>query len=85
MFNYVREFALPFIFVAFVSYLLGSLSFSIIFTKLFDNNIDIRTLGSGNAGASNMTINHGWGYGVLVFILDFLKIFLLKIGPIMIF
>jgi glycerol-3-phosphate acyltransferase PlsY len=73
MFNYVREFALPFIFVAFVSYLLGSLSFSIIFTKLFDNNIDIRTLGSGNAGATNVLRSVGVKAAVFTTIFDFLK------------
>lgn len=59
-----------------IGYLVGSLSFSYIVARLRWKE-DIRELGSRNAGASNMTINHGWGYGVLVFILDFLKIFLL--------
>lgn len=59
----------------FISYLVGSISWSYILTKkLF--GYDIREKGSGNAGASNVTINHGWKFGVLVFLLDFLKTYL---------
>ena len=38
---------------AFISYLLGSISFATIFTYLFTKK-DIRTMGSGNAGATNV-------------------------------
>lgn len=58
-----------------IGYLLGNISASYILTKkLF--GYDIREKGSGNAGASNVTINHGWKFGVLVFLLDFLKTYL---------
>lgn len=59
-----------------LAYLLGSLSWSYILARAIYKE-DIRDKGSGNAGASNMTINHGWRLGVLVFALDFLKTFLL--------
>lgn len=37
------------------------------------SGIDIRTSGSGNPGASNVTRTLGWRKGVLVFVLDALK------------
>lgn len=59
----------------FIGYLIGSVSWSYILTKLIWG-YDIREKGSGNAGASNVTINQGWKFGVLVFLLDFLKTFI---------
>lgn len=64
------------VYYLFISYLIGSISFSYYISKVLWKE-DIRDKGSGNAGASNMTINYGWRYGVLVFFLDFLKTFLL--------
>lgn len=58
-----------------LSYLIGSLSWSYIFSRVLWNE-DIRTKGSGNAGTSNMIINHGWKLGLLVFFLDFMKGFI---------
>lgn len=55
-----------------VGYLLGSISFSIIFTKMFDKK-DIRTMGSGNAGMTNVLRSAGMKPGVLTTIFDFLK------------
>jgi len=73
MFSYIKDFALPSVLVALVSYLLGSISFSIIFTKVFDNNVDIRTLGSGNAGATNVLRSVGAKAAIFTFIFDFAK------------
>ncbi len=73
MFSYVIDFALSSVFVALVSYLLGSLSFSIIFTRVFDNNVDIRTLGSGNAGTTNVLRSVGTKAAIFTFIFDFTK------------
>lgn len=73
MFNYVIDFALSSVFVALVSYLLGSLSFSIIFTKVFNHNIDICKLGSGNAGATNVLRSVGTKAAIFTFIFDFTK------------
>ncbi|WP_411676710.1 glycerol-3-phosphate 1-O-acyltransferase PlsY [Caproicibacter sp.] len=66
-------FALPSMLVAAVSYLLGSISFSILFTKLFCGRKDIRTLGSGNAGLTNVLRCVGVKAGILTFIFDFSK------------
>ncbi|ASA22939.1 glycerol-3-phosphate 1-O-acyltransferase PlsY [Paenibacillus donghaensis] len=55
-----------------VSYLLGSVSFSMLFARLF-KGIDIRQYGSGNAGATNTLRVLGKGPAVLVLVLDVLK------------
>ncbi|EIT86577.1 membrane protein [Fictibacillus macauensis ZFHKF-1] len=55
-----------------VSYLLGSISFSYLFTKWLAKE-DIRTLGSGNAGATNTLRAIGVGPALLVLLLDALK------------
>lgn len=58
---------------AIVSYLLGSISFSIIFTKFLNHNTDIRALGSGNAGLTNVLRSVGIKAGGLTLICDFGK------------
>ncbi len=73
MFRYFIDFGLSSILVALISYLLGSLSFSIIFTKAFDHNTDIRTMGSGNAGATNVLRSVGAKAAIFTFIFDFAK------------
>lgn len=57
---------------AIISYLLGSLNFSIIFTKIFTKK-DIRTLGSGNAGLTNVIRSTGPVPAILSLIGDFGK------------
>jgi len=37
------------------------------------NGIDLRTVGSGNLGATNVQRTLGWGWGGLVYLVDFLK------------
>ncbi len=61
------------LFVLVISYLLGSLCFSIILSKMIGR--DIRKQGSGNAGATNMTRVFGWAAGVATLLFDFLKAF----------
>lgn len=56
-----------------VSYLLGSLSFSIITTRKFHNNADIRTMGSGNAGLTNVVRSASKKAAALTLVGDFLK------------
>ena len=56
-----------------ISYLLGSLSFSIIISKNFSQKKDIRSLGSNNAGFSNMLRNFGFLPALFTFIGDFIK------------
>lgn len=54
------------------AYLLGSLSSAVIISKKLTGS-DIRSSGSGNAGATNMLRIHGKKYGVLTLIFDALK------------
>jgi acyl-phosphate glycerol 3-phosphate acyltransferase len=54
------------------SYIVGSLSFSIFTSKALFGG-DIRSEGSGNAGATNMARVHGWGAGLLTLAGDALK------------
>ena len=69
-------FMLYIIFFSIVSYLIGSLNTAIIISKKFYKQ-DIRNLGSLNAGASNAVRSLGKKAGAIVFLIDFLKGFLL--------
>ncbi len=55
-----------------VSYLLGSISFAVVFSRLFSHK-DVRDFGSGNAGMTNVMRVSGKLPGILTFIFDFLK------------
>ena len=55
-----------------IGYLLGSISFAVIFSKLFTGK-DVREQGSGNAGMTNVMRNSGKLPGILTFVCDFLK------------
>jgi glycerol-3-phosphate acyltransferase PlsY len=54
-----------------VAYLIGTFPSASIVARA--NGIDIRTVGSGNPGASNVTRVLGWRKGVWVFVLDIVK------------
>ncbi len=62
---------LKFAAVAFVGYLLGSIPAGYLAGRIA--SIDIRTVGSGNIGATNVTRVLGWRYGYPVFFVDFTK------------
>jgi glycerol-3-phosphate acyltransferase PlsY len=55
-----------------VAYLLGSISFAVLLVRVRTGR-DIRTEGSGNAGATNVMRAHGKSLGILVAILDVAK------------
>jgi len=55
-----------------ISYTLGSIPFGFI-TAYIVKGIDIRKFGSGNVGATNVARVVGKKWGLIVFILDFLK------------
>lgn len=57
---------------AVAGYLIGSLSFSVIISKLAYKG-DVRNSGSGNAGATNMARVYGLKGGLIVLLGDFLK------------
>ena len=58
--------------VLILSYLIGSINFSIIICRIKTGK-DIRNFGSGNAGATNTLRTLGKGAGISVLILDVLK------------
>ncbi|MBR5135090.1 MAG: glycerol-3-phosphate 1-O-acyltransferase PlsY [Clostridia bacterium] len=60
---------LPLLISAAVAYLLGSLNFGIIWTKLF-RGVDVRDSGSGNAGATNVLRTQGKGLAALTAVGD---------------
>lgn len=60
------------ILVIVIGYLMGCLQWSYILGKTIKRT-DIRTLGVGNAGASNTVTVFGWKMGVAVGLLDILK------------
>lgn len=53
------------------AYLLGSIPFGLVLARL--RGVDIRTVGSGNIGATNVARNLGKRLGVVVLLLDALK------------
>lgn len=67
------SYVLPLVICAAVGYLLGSISWSIILTKIFKNNEDIRKQGSGNAGMTNVLRSVGKLPAALTFVGDFVK------------
>ncbi len=54
------------------AYLLGSIPFGYLFTRLF-KQVDIRSHGSGNIGATNVLRLMGWGAALPVLLLDVAK------------
>lgn len=68
VFEAIRAYGLA----ALTGYLLGSISFAIIFTWLFTKN-DVRTSGSGNAGATNVFRTAGMIPGIFTTFLDMAK------------
>ena len=57
---------------AIIAYLLGSISFSVIFTKKFCG-FDVREKGSGNAGSTNVLRTAGKKVALLTLLCDILK------------
>lgn len=57
-----------------VAYFLGAIPFSLIVART--KGIDLRTIGSGNLGATNVFRHMGPIYGIVVFVLDALKGFI---------
>jgi glycerol-3-phosphate acyltransferase PlsY len=55
-----------------ISYLLGAVPFGLMFSKLF-SDVDVRTIGSGNIGATNVLRAAGKNAAVLTLLADGLK------------
>src|SRR5689334_774510 len=60
------------IWIALAAYLLGSIPVGYLLVRIFRRQ-DIRTLGSGNIGATNVLRAEGKGLGAATFILDVVK------------
>lgn len=58
-----------------LSYILGSFPTGILYAR-FLHNVDIRTIGSGNSGATNIGRSFGFKAAVIVSVIDFFKGFL---------
>lgn len=54
-----------------LAYVMGSFPTAYLVGKA--NGVDLRTVGSGNLGATNVFRTLGWKWGLLVYVVDFLK------------
>ena len=63
---------LAIILIAVAAYLLGSIPIGYLLVRIFRNE-DIRSVGSGNIGATNVLRSGGKGLGAATFLLDVLK------------
>ncbi|HWR15253.1 MAG TPA: glycerol-3-phosphate 1-O-acyltransferase PlsY [Terriglobales bacterium] len=61
-----------YVIVAIIAYLLGSIPFGYILVRLFRKQ-DVRTIGSGNIGATNVARSGAKGLGIATLILDAAK------------
>jgi len=52
------------------AYFLGSVPFGVLVARLFDRSIDLRSVGSGNIGATNVARAAGKAAGILTLLLD---------------
>jgi glycerol-3-phosphate acyltransferase PlsY len=66
------ETALPFIVALLIGYLLGSLPFGLIFTRIAGTQ-DIRSIGSGSIGATNVLRTGRYGVAAATLLADVLK------------
>lgn len=71
-FIFTAEFIPAYVLIALIAYILGSISFAVIFSRVFTNR-DVRNYGSGNAGATNVFRAIGILPGILTFICDIAK------------
>lgn len=68
----IQQLIVPLLLVFLAGYLLGSISFAVLVTKHFKQT-DVRSIGSGNAGTTNVMRAAGIGPALLTFFLDFGK------------
>lgn len=61
------------IIIAVIGYLLGSVNSAVLITRAVMKNADIRTMGSGNAGFTNVLRSVGKGPAIFTITFDFIK------------
>jgi acyl phosphate:glycerol-3-phosphate acyltransferase len=71
----VATFSLSYVLIAVLAYLIGGLPFGYLFVR-FSLGKDVRTMGSGNIGATNVHRTAGRKAGIIVLALDIAKGFL---------
>lgn len=71
--DFVTHYWVQTILVALIGYILGSVNFSIIVTRRLNNNADIRDMGSGNAGFTNVLRSVGKAAAIITFLGDISK------------
>ncbi|MBR2405994.1 MAG: glycerol-3-phosphate 1-O-acyltransferase PlsY [Clostridia bacterium] len=72
MVSFLQNSWLALLLAALIAYVLGSVNFAIIITRFFSGN-DIRSFGSGNAGATNVLRSQGKLPAAFTFVGDLLK------------
>lgn len=72
--TFMNETLLAIIYI-FISYLVGSFPTGILYSK-YIHQVDVRTLGSGNSGATNVGRSFGFKAAVIVSVVDALKGFI---------
>ncbi|MEG1923240.1 MAG: glycerol-3-phosphate acyltransferase [Clostridia bacterium] len=80
----IKEFWWQYIIYAIVCYLLCNFNFAVFISKKFKHR-DIRNMGSGNPGTTNMFRAFGLKVGILTFICDALKGAICSLGGILLF
>lgn len=75
---------LPAIFFSIISYFIGSIPTGVILAKYF-GNVDLRNVGSGNIGATNVTRAMGKKFGAITLLGDVLKGFIPTILAVTVF
>lgn len=68
-----KYYIISFLLVSVVSYLIGCINSSIVVTRLFKSQNDIRSVGSGNAGFTNVLRTMGKKMAIITFLGDFAK------------
>lgn len=73
---------IPWILTLLAAYLLGSIPVGYLLMK-WGKGLDIRTVGSGNIGMTNVWRAAGWRWGIPVLLLDVAKGVLAVLGPVL--